>query len=304
MAMSESCRHAGCPLQAEVHSAAESGLCVLHAPREGKTRQEVVPALAALHEAGVIRVQNLQLRGADLSGVTLTLKNLQHSDLSGANLHNARLEKVGFDFSRLDGANFEGAILEKVDLRRVSSMHRCSWFETIFDGVQVPAIEHVGLETPYDKDGVNPDPTRARFVFRHFKELYKGVGDNDAAGLFYEREMDTKRHAGPPAERVWWWLLWATCGYGERPVRTVSLFFVIIATFALAYMQCDVRAPDGPVRDLGTALYFSTITFTSAGYGDVLPVSDVARALAGSEALIGVFMISLFVFVFCRRMER
>ena len=301
--MSASCRHAGCPLQAEPSTTAE-GLCVLHSPREGKSRSEVVPALAELHEAGVIRVQNLQLRGADLSGVTLTLKNLQHSDLTGANLHNARLEKVGFDFSRLDGANFEGAILEKVDLRRVTSLHRCFWFETIFDAVQVPAIEHVGLLTPYDDGLPEANPTRARFVFRHFKELYKGVGDYDSAGLFYEREMDTKRHAGPRAERVWWWLLWVTCGYGERPVRTVCLFFGIIVAFALGYMQCDVRGPDGPVRDLGTALYFSTITFTSAGYGDVLPVSNAARALAGSEALIGVFMISLFVFVFCRRMER
>ena len=302
--MSATCEQPGCPLAAESNSSADAQLCVLHAPRDGKGRAELVAGFAALHEFGVIRVQNLQLRGADLSGMTLTLKNLQHSDLTGANLHNARLEKVGFDFSRLDGANFEGAILEKVDLRRVQSMHRCFWFETIFDGVQVPAIEHVGLETPYDADCPGANPTRARFVFRHFKELYKGLGDNDAAGLFYEREMDTKRHAGPLTERVWWWLLWATCGYGERPVRTVSLFFAIIVTFALAYTQCDVRAPDGPVRDLGTALYFSTITFTSAGYGDVLPVSDVARALAGSEALIGVFMISLFVFVFCRRMER
>lgn len=298
--MTTPCAQAGCPLDAETGS--ES--CVLHVRREGKTKDEVLPAFRALHTAGTIRIANLYLVGADLTGVSLTLKNLQHSELSGACLKNARLEKVGFDFSSLDGVDFEGAILEKVDLRRVKALHRCRWYETIFDGVQIPGIEHVGLATPYDDGAPTANPLRARYVFRHFKELYKGAGDNDAAGLYYEREMDTKRRHGPLSERLWWWLLWATCGYGERPVRTASLFFVIIFSFALAYLQCDVKAPEGPVQDLGTALYFSTITFTSLGYGDILPVSNVARLLTSCEALLGVFMISLFVFVFCRRMER
>ncbi len=296
----KTCAHADCPLPPEAGSAD----CVLHSTREGKGRVELAAGFARLHEAGVIRVQRLSLRGADLSGISLHLKNLQYSDLTGATLHNARLEKVGFDFSVLDGVNFESAILEKVDLRRVEGLQRCRWYETIFDGVQVPSVERVGLATPYDRDQPASDSAKAQYVFRHFKELYKGAGDNEPAGRFYEREMDTKRVHGPMGERAWWWLLWATCGYGERPMRSAMMFFIIILGFALAFLQCEVQTPSGPLNDIWTAVYFSTVTFATVGYGEILPISGPARLLVMVEALLGVFNISLFVFVFCRRLER
>lgn len=70
----------------------------------------------------------------------------------------------------------------------------------------------------------------------------------------------------------------------------------------MALPQCRVNERNCIVlRKLN--VYFSTITFTSLGYGDILPVSDVARLLLSADALLGVFMIPLFVLAFCRRME-
>jgi hypothetical protein len=41
--------------------------------------------------------------------------------------------------------------------------------------------------------------------------------------------------------------------------------------------------------------YFSFVTMTTLGYGDVSPVSDVARALAAVEAVIGQFYLAVLV---------
>lgn len=49
-----------------------------------------------------------------------------------------------------------------------------------------------------------------------------------------------------------------------------------------------------------TCIYYSGITFTTLGYGDITP-QGVARYLALSEAIIGAFMIALLVFVFTKR---
>ena len=147
-----------CPLEAEFGQ----DHCVLHSKRIGKgtesnDKKALHAAFAKLGELGVIRIRDLYLVGANLSGVFLQLKNLQHSDLTGASFHNARLMKVGFDFSNLDGVDFESAILEKVDLRRASVRSAC-WYETIFDGVQIPNITKIGLDNPYER-GDSRDPT-------------------------------------------------------------------------------------------------------------------------------------------------
>lgn len=299
MTQPTTCHAPDCPLPSE----AGADLCILHNPRDGKECGPLLAAFQTLDEAGIIRIRDLYLVDADLSGINLHLKNLQYSDLTGASLQNARLNKVGFDFSKLDGINFESAILEKCDLRRATSARDIKWFEVILDGVQIPNFSHVGLHTTYE-DGENEDLIRAQFVFRQFKEGYKNQGDHDASGLFYEREMDMKRRNGAPFERLWLTMLWAVCGYGEKPLRSVGAFFLTIFGFAFGFYFCDLRGPEGPIRyDYLKSLYFSVVTFTSLGYGDVTP-RGFARFLAGSEALLGVFLISLFVFVFCRRMVR
>ena len=42
-------------------------------------------------------------------------------------------------------------------------------------------------------------------------------------------------------------------------------------------------------------LYFSFVTMTSLGYGDISPVSAIARALAYLEAVSGQFYIAILV---------
>jgi hypothetical protein len=47
----------------------------------------------------------------------------------------------------------------------------------------------------------------------------------------------------------------------------------------------------------------SVITFTTLGYGDVHPIG-YSRIVASVEAIFGIFMTALFIFVFTRKMLR
>lgn len=51
------------------------------------------------------------------------------------------------------------------------------------------------------------------------------------------------------------------------------------------------------------SLYFSVVTFTTLGYGDIQPVGNTARAVAGMEALLGAMLTALLVFVLSRRIR-
>jgi len=45
----------------------------------------------------------------------------------------------------------------------------------------------------------------------------------------------------------------------------------------------------------GQASYFSFVTLTTVGYGDILPVTPVARGLANLEAVAGVLFVAVFI---------
>jgi hypothetical protein len=71
---------------------------------------------------------------------------------------------------------------------------------------------------------------------------------------------------------------------------TIGLIFVSLFCF-MALLVPHAFNGLGPLRDdLSVAtnlIYFSFVTLTSVGYGDIIPVHPVARALANVEAIIG-----------------
>jgi len=113
------------------------------------------------------------------------------------------------------------------------------------------------------------------------------------------------------------WVLYTTCGYGERLWRVIYISVVIVLAWGLFYTVLT-KGTEGAVSSsgldsplellsssgfvmLGKNIYFSIVTFTTLGYGDVRPVGTVARALAGVESFLGALLLALVVFVLGRR---
>ncbi|MEV6524335.1 potassium channel family protein [Longispora sp. NPDC051575] len=66
----------------------------------------------------------------------------------------------------------------------------------------------------------------------------------------------------------------------------LALLFGAVHQVAGQFVDGYLHGVQGP-PDLSTALYFSVITLTTIGYGDITPGCDVARAVAVTEALVG-----------------
>jgi hypothetical protein len=94
-------------------------------------------------------------------------------------------------------------------------------------------------------------------------------------------------------------LVWlALCGYGEKPFRVVFSSSLIILAYSLYYW---LKGALYPSQNFSGSLYFSIVTFTTLGYGDIHPLRGITRFVASSEAFIGAFMIALFVWTLARR---
>jgi hypothetical protein len=92
-------------------------------------------------------------------------------------------------------------------------------------------------------------------------------------------------------------VLW---GYGERPNRIIIFAFLTIAVYAVCYHGQTFNG--GQILDKWTdSAYFSAVTFTTLGYGDIYPTSTLWKFVCASEALLGAFTMGLVVAGFSNR---
>jgi potassium channel LctB len=73
-----------------------------------------------------------------------------------------------------------------------------------------------------------------------------------------------------------------------------ALAYWIISATSMGGLREDSRAIDGGARGLLTALYFSFVTATSVGFGDVVPLGAV-RMIAIVEAVVGLLVFGAVV---------
>ena len=74
-----------------------------------------------------------------------------------------------------------------------------------------------------------------------------------------------------------------------------TLLYLVVAQFDPRAFTLAASAPSGPSFDGFNALYFSFVTLTTMGYGDISPVAPVARMLAILEAVTGVLYLSVLI---------
>ena len=89
----------------------------------------------------------------------------------------------------------------------------------------------------------------------------------------------------------------------NRLFGAVCIYLMIGVLWALMYgllQTLDGQAFVGELHSESGAwgptwIYYSFVTLTTLGYGDILPVSATARALAYTEAVVGVFYMAMLV---------
>lgn len=153
-------------------------------------------------------------------------------------------------------------------------------------------------------------------------------GDYSTAGELYYREMEMKRKGTSLRKFSRWWLEFYRflAGYGEKPYLVIrnSFLFILLAAvlfFFWGVVRVGTELPlqenadiinysihslslnTETLRDFGYCLYYSIVTFTTFGYGDIHPLG-CSHIVASLEALAGAFFMALFVVVFARKMMR
>jgi len=241
-------------------------------------------------------LQGAHLRSANLQAANLRVADLRGADVSDANLRGADLRWAGLRGADISHANLQGADLRRADLRR-ASLADASLRDAKLDGARWGDYK-LGEEIAGDFRPVAS-------VYRGLKQRHTEAGMYDMAGRFFYREMEARRKLAWKVRNRPYALgmhaLRFLYGYGERPERVVASAAAVV--FVLALVHWVFGTVSGAFWD---ALYYSAVSFTALGYGDWAPDPQgwAGRFLGVGEALMGVFMMALFLVTFTRKMTR
>jgi len=80
----------------------------------------------------------------------------------------------------------------------------------------------------------------------------------------------------------------------ERLLTIVLAYGYVVLFYAALYRLLSIRTPnafDRRLEDFVDAVYFSTITIATVGYGDITPRIVTAKLLVISEVLFGILLL-------------
>ena len=202
------------------------------------------------------------LRRAELLGTYLNEAGLVYCCLEDSEIMNANFKRAVLFWAHLEGAslkkvNFEGAILEGAIVDNSTLIWNCEVDrDTDFRSVAL--------------NNANIDPATKQLLEYNIRRM--------------NWEDWYKKH--------WFWrwpvqAFWAMSDYGMSTLRVVGVFFILALLFAAVYMNWAYWAPPGIVSNLivqpevGEAawhyfsralirpVYFSVVTMTTLGFGDM-----------------------------------
>ncbi|MEL7292323.1 MAG: ion channel [Pseudomonadota bacterium] len=302
----------------------ESGLCYWHDPHIDKSndniKQQVEQWAAAgkpldgfqlartdLEDIDLVNrgcKDGYQCRGADFYRANLSDAHFFGLDLRGSSLMKAKLVGANLHCAKLGGCNLLGAELARAKLENIE------WGQYLKQ-----ELEAKQSRRQRRSQQAAQLYQEAEEVCRNIRKQCEKQGLFEMAGDFFKREMRFRRYQMPrfSTKRIISKLVDLFCGYGEDPLRVVGFSIFLIVVCALAYFFLDTTGAhpiyEGVtgwqfyVLEFFNSLYFSVVTFTTLGYGDISPVG-VARFIAACEAFLGSFTMALFVVVFVKKMTR
>jgi hypothetical protein len=290
--------------------------------------------------------EGMHLAGAKLGWAKLANANFRNADLGKAELHNADLKRANFYRANLRYASLKGTDMERANFERAhlegTRLDEVNLRGASFDGAYFENAELVNIMVgPAGGDaGVFTSFRNARLgdsiITLHpqcneqlrrkaAKAISKGIVNNvQFSDTTFGREVrdeswlnDLKTNIdGEPApiKRWWkktWFRIWGiSCNYGRSFWMWLGWAFGIALLFGFLYSTFNeaFNYAGHPFEEVSSFMpfYYSIVTFTTLGFGDITPCHDCwwAQAIVTLEVTFGYIMLGGLISIFANKLAR
>jgi len=232
-------------------------------------------------------LSHAQLCNAVLERANLSDNDLSNLDLSGSNLSSANLQG-----SNLDKANLQNAILVNTNLKASSLSHA---------DISSANLQSANLADA-KVDGIRYN-RKTRFRGSRVSSCY---GSSRFRRFAQDQDyIEEFKEAYPFSYYIWVGL--TDCG---RSITRVVLWSLVLALiFGVIYFYIGEHAFELTNREslkwnLFTTTYYSVVTFTTLGYGDITPRTPLAAGFVMIEVIVGYLMLGILISILATKVAR
>lgn len=235
--------------------------------------------------------EEIELEGADLKGAFLRFAhlegaNLQFAHLEGANLRFVHLEEANLWYAHLEGADLVFAHLEGADFRFAYVNNKTAFFVSDLD--RETDFRDVSLDTVRINQGLKQS-LKYNVRRKNWGSWYKGRSKK-------KWKIKLRQVKTSPVR-----LFWLISDYGRSAFMLIWWFFWLASLFAVVYYLFPawllVNGKVGDLHGLLHAFYFSIVTMTTLGFGDIAanPDSWLGQTLLMFQVLWGYFLLGALI---------
>jgi uncharacterized protein YjbI with pentapeptide repeats len=205
------------------------------------------------------------LNGADLRCVCMRSVRIREADMSGADFTGSDLREADLALCKVAGANFKEVDMRGAHLRAIEGFEKAEWI-----GVDIRDINFAGAYS-----------------------MRRCVVDQNYLKEFRERSRFAT---------MLYWLWWITSDCGRSLTRWCFWITLQLLLFAGLFKFVGLDYGDHPTPL--SPLYYSVVTLTTLGYGDIVPSSSAGQIIAMIEVITGYVMLGGLLSIFSNKMAR
>ncbi len=229
---------------------------------------------------GATKLDRASLISAKLSYASLSRSSLKEADLRAANLVKARINEAD-----LTGASFIRADMRQADLK-ASNVARATFELADLSRARLLGLKNFTKAAWVGTDIRDMDLRGAYMIRRHIADT----------NYLYEFKSTSGWH------KFLYYAWWLTSDCGRSLSRWAIWVLGLTIIFGFLYQVVDIDF--GPHKTPFSAFYYSVVTLTTLGYGDVVPSSMAGQILAVVQAILGYMGLGGLLSIFSNKMAR
>ena len=270
---------------------------------------------------GFYRLDNINIFSDDCIFIKTIFKNC---NLENSVFKECRINDLKFIESNLENTIFSNMIINNnqisdCDCRGIkiinSSIEKLKFEDKNITRLdEYVFIDNIRIDKKYKKSYEE--------VAKVYKNIAKKLEENNlinCASEYYYLSKCIENRALTGIDKIKSTIYWLLCGYGERPTYALITSLEIIFVFAVIYMFTGLSingatvnymeafsyglAERNVITDFMSSLYFSMVTFTTVGYGDITPL-NLSIFLSGVEMFLGLTMMGIWTATLARKIIR